>query len=57
MIEADDQPNVMTAVFVNEQAYEMEFVDDEKLKSVLEKFMKNLFNSSSKESDITSIKR
>lgn len=57
MIEADDQPHVMIAVFVNEPAYEMEFVDDEKLKSVLEKFMKNLFNSRSIESDITSIKR
>lgn len=57
IIETEDQPNVMLALFVNEAALESEYVDDEKIKSTLEKFMKNLFNSRSTESDITSIRR
>lgn len=57
LIGAEDQPNVMIAVFVNEPALEVEYVDEEKVKSTLEKFLKNLFNSRSEESDITSIKR
>lgn len=57
MIEAEDQPNVMIAVFVNEPALELEYVDEEKVKSTLEKFMRNLFNNKSAETNITSIKR
>lgn len=57
MIEAEDQPNIMIAVFVNEPALELEYVDEEKVKSTLEKFMRNLFNNKSVETNITSIKR